>query len=459
MAISKASPGFTSVIIVGAGPSGLLLALLLAGLDPRPDITILDAAATLDTSPRATHYGPPAIQLFRKAGILPEIRRDGYMPDTICWRKLDGTRIAGFDRTQLHDGGLDGDGLTVYPVGQMCELLEREIKSRADIKIDWGSRVVALKEGLDSNDSKAAVEVESNGETKTYIADYVIGTDGGNSTVRCLMFGKRNFPGFSWGEQVVATNTEIDLDRFGFEDSNFIIHPVHWYMAARIGPHKDPKKNIWRISYGELPGLTNEELMERQPMKFEQMLLGNPKPDEYRILNKSPYRVHQRCCESMRINRVMLAADAAHLCNPFGGMGLTGGIADVAGLFQCMEGLHKGIADESILSTWSDVQREKWHTIINPVSSGNIRRLFQQDPDTALEDDQFLQAVKRGETDIEFSRSMQSSTNKLNHDYTQYYHTTNGAHSNGVASNGDEMNGAKVNGEVTNGIIGTGMET
>lgn len=132
------------------------------------------------------------------------------------------------------------------------------------------------------------------------------------------MFGKRNFPGFTWDEQIVATNTEYDFDQFGWEDSNFIIDPVHWFMAARIGPHANPKKNIWRISYGELPGLTDQELMERQEMKFEQMLPGNPKPSEYRVVNKSPYKVHQRCCESMRINRVLLAADAAHLCNPFG---------------------------------------------------------------------------------------------------------------------------------------------
>lgn len=421
MAGEQQSPGFKSVIIVGAGPSGLLLALGLATLEPRPDITILDAAATLNTAPRATHYGPPGIQMFRKLGILPEIRRDGYMPEKICWRKLDGTRIAGLDRSLLHDGGLDGDALTVYPVGPLCALLERELQERAGIKIHWGSRVTKIKSGLEAENTTACVEAEENGQTKQYEADFVVGTDGGNSTIRYLMFGKRNFPGFSWDENIVATNTVIDLDKFSFEDSNFIIDPVHWYMAARIGPDPDPKKNIWRISYGELPGLSNDELLERQPMKFEQMLPGNPKPDEYKILNKSPYKVHQRCCESMRINRVMLAADAAHLCNPFGGMGLTGGIADVAGLFQCLEGIHKGVADESILSTWSDVQRDKWHSIINPVSSGNIRRLFAQNPETALDDDDFLKMVKKAETDMSLSKEMQSAGNKLNHDYTQYY--------------------------------------
>lgn len=421
-----------SAIIVGAGPSGLLLALLLAGLEPRPAITVLDAAETLNTAPRATHYGAPAIQLFRKAGVLPEIRRDGYMPLDVCWRKLDGTRIAGLDWTCNHDGPVtkeklhspDHDGITVYAVGQMCGLLERELRDRAGIHVKWGSKVVALKSGLEDGDAKATVEVERDGGSETYSADYVFGTDGGNSTMRRLMFG-RNFPGFSWDEQVVATNTEIDLDQFGWEDSNFIIHPEHWFMAARIAPHADPKKNLWRISYGELPGLSNEELMARQEMKFEAMLPGHPKPDQYRVVNKSPYRVHQRCVESMRKGRVLLAADAAHLCNPFGGMGLTGGLADIGGLFQCLEGLHSGLADPSILTTWSDVQVRKWHEIINPISSGNIKRLFDQDPETALENDEFLKMLKKAETDVELSRQMQASAYDLNHDYSQYFREQN----------------------------------
>ena len=214
-------PGFNSIIIVGAGPSGLLLALCLAGLDPTPDITILDAAATLNRAPRATHYAAPAIKLFRKVGVLPEIRRGGYMPNTLCWRKLDGTRLAGFDRTVCHDSGLDGDGITVYPVGPLCELLENELKSRAGISVKWGSKLVALKSGLEDGDGKATVEVEEGGEMKTYVADYVVGTDGGNSTVRRLMFGKRNFPGFTWDKQIMATNTEIDIDQFGWEGTCF----------------------------------------------------------------------------------------------------------------------------------------------------------------------------------------------------------------------------------------------
>lgn len=87
-------------------------------------------------------------------------------------------------------------------------------------------------------------------------------------------------------------------------------------MAARISDD-----GMWRISYGELAGFTPDELKQRQPAKFRDMLPGHPEPDEYRIVNFSPYKVHQRLAPRMRVGRILLAADAAHceseLLSPF----------------------------------------------------------------------------------------------------------------------------------------------
>lgn len=82
-------------------------------------------------------------------------------------------------------------------------------------------------------------------------------------------------------------------------------------MASRIS-----NDGLWRVSYGEKSGLTREELLARQADKFKKMLPGHPSPEEYRITNFSPYRVHQRLAESFKVGRFLLAGDAAHLCNP-----------------------------------------------------------------------------------------------------------------------------------------------
>lgn len=89
------------------------------------------------------------------------------------------------------------------------------------------------------------------------------------------------------------------------------MHPTDLYMAARI-----TNDGLYRVTYIDTPGLSREEYIQRQPMKYEKILPGNPKPGEYRVTNISPYKLQQRCAPSFRVGRVVLAADAAHLCNP-----------------------------------------------------------------------------------------------------------------------------------------------
>jgi 2-polyprenyl-6-methoxyphenol hydroxylase-like FAD-dependent oxidoreductase len=125
--------------------------------------------------------------------------------------------------------------------------------------------------------------------------------------------------------------------------------------------------------------LTNEEYLERNAQRFAEILPGNPKPEDYKIANISPYKLHQRCVPSMRVGRVLLAADAAHLCNPFGGLGLTGGIADISSLFDCLLAIHEGHTGDSILDKWSEVRIRKWREIIDPMSRANFRRLWDNE--------------------------------------------------------------------------------
>ncbi|KAL1614304.1 hypothetical protein SLS54_009871 [Diplodia seriata] len=209
--------------------------------------------------------------------------------------------------------------------------------------------------------------------------------------------------------------TYYDFDRFGWEDSNFIVHPEDYYMAARIS-----KDGMWRVTYGEASGLSRDELLARQPGKFEKMLPGNPKPHQYKVVSISPYRIHQRMAEKMRVGRILLAADAAHLVNPFGGMGLMGGIVDVGGLYDCLVGIHEGKADETILDKYNDVRQQKWRDFSDPISCENLRRLWK-DPETIGDEDEFLLALKRTAVDPEFSDEFQKGIYALQHDFTQYY--------------------------------------
>src|SRR5271156_2083031 len=128
-------------------------------------------------------------------------------------------------------------------------------------------------------------------------------------------------------------------------------------------------------------------------MKYEIMLPGHPKPGDYKLDNISPYKIHQRCAERFRVGRFLLIGDAAHLCNPFGGLGLTGGMVDAGNLADCLVGIDKGLADQDILDKYDEIRRNKWHDIINPVTTANKLRMHSQDPDIALENDEMLKMM------------------------------------------------------------------
>lgn len=92
---------------------------------------------------------------------------------------------------------------------------------------------------------------------------------------------------------------------------------------------------------------------------------------------------------------------------------MTGGIADVGGLFDCLVGIHKGLATDDILEHYDRARREIYTNVINPVSSENFTRLHRQDPEKAGESDPFFQLCHKGEKDIDSSRNLQLVSSNL----------------------------------------------
>ncbi|KAJ0342169.1 hypothetical protein COL922a_001562 [Colletotrichum nupharicola] len=211
----------------------------------------------------------------------------------------------------------------------------------------------------------------------------------------------------------MAYKVYYDFHKFGYEDANFIVDPEHWYMASRIS-----KDGVWRVSYGVPAALSKDELLAAQEEKWRKMLPGNPSPQDYRIVNFSPYKVHQRLAESMRVGPFVLAADAAHR--------LTGGIVDVGGLVDCLVGVHEGKANDSILDIYSQVRREKYLQFIDPVSSSKLVRMYDSDPDSLVGRDEFLKAMNAAGNDPVKIKALVGGINTIAHDFSQHFNV-NGA--------------------------------
>ena len=281
--------------------------------------------------------------------------------------------------------------MTVLQLGQIIQIMYRHcVENYKDlIELRFEHRVTGT--GQDEQRKKAWVDVEigndtSNKRQERIEADYVVGCDGAASAVRRSLFG-RNWPGQTFDCKFIVQNVYYDgFEKHGWDGGNYMIDRDHWGLIARRG-----HGGLWRVTYGDNePGLSDEEYLKRREWHFREMLPGRPEPGDYRIEQTNMYAIHNRCVESFKVGRILLAADAAHVCNPMGGYGCMSACLDVGGLADCLIGYYEGKAGEEILETYARVRREIFLRYIDARSIKNLKRVAESDPWTVLETDKFF---------------------------------------------------------------------
>jgi 2-polyprenyl-6-methoxyphenol hydroxylase-like FAD-dependent oxidoreductase len=158
--------------------------------------------------------------------------------------------------------------------------------------------------------------------------------------------------------------------------------------------------------------------------KFNAMFPG-PKPvtGKYDLKLFSPYKLHQRCSSKFRVGRVVLAGDAAHACNPFGGMGLTGGLCDAGGLSDCLIGIFRKGCSDDLLDKYAEIRRNIFLTVLSsncfsdvkvtdPISRENIERCYKLNPETAATDYEMFRKMNESE---DFRRQLMERAMTLQH--------------------------------------------
>lgn len=161
-------------------------------------VTILDADTKVNDNPRAAHYAPSAVFDFDRAGIIDDVRKEGFSPKGVCWRLQDTTFLAGMGR-EPEDSKY---AMVVLPLDRLGPLIIRHFESLPNTELLWGHKLVGVEQ--DSKGATAVVET-SDGQTKKITGDYLVGADGASSGVRTALFGKE-YPGETLSKQIVATN-------------------------------------------------------------------------------------------------------------------------------------------------------------------------------------------------------------------------------------------------------------
>ena len=313
------------VIVVGAGPAGLLLALLLkrAGISK---VTILEREAQPIQETRAVFYQPIAFREFRRAGVMDAVEAAGYNPDRVSFRTMAGEELF----------AMPGKITIALTMNKLAAIVQEEVEKCEGAEILYGHEVLSL--GEDDDKGKAWLSVKTAGGEKKLEADYVVGCDGGGSTVRRCLFGENSMPGFTWDKKLIALNVSFiqtanpprahysrltdrywhlqityDFPEFpDIADSNFFMDAEKSWVLFRPGK----EGNFWRVIYSEDPAMSDEEAMGRYGEALKARLPGHPEAHEYEVRQIRPYKIHQRIVDKMRKGRFLLASDAAHLCCP-----------------------------------------------------------------------------------------------------------------------------------------------
>ena len=360
----------SDVLIVGAGPVGVLNALGLArtGLS----VTLLDAEQSIGDAPRAMVYHWSVLEGIERLGLLDKAKQVGFTKQDYAWYVY-----ATGEKIELSVGVLDG--LVPHPynlhMGQnrLAGIALDELGRYDNASVRFGTRVT----GLVQDDDGVTVSVETAEGTEQLRASYVIGADGAGSVVRkSLGLG---FDGMTWPEVFVATNVRYDFEKYGYARSTLQIDPTYGAIIAKIDD-----TGLWRVTYAEHPDTPLDRMNDRIPQWYEKLLPGD---DEYELVAHRPYRMHQRAASSMRAGRVLLAGDAAHATNPTGGLGLTSGLFDTFVLYDAVAAVVRGTAEDTVLDRYAEERRRTFLEIASPRASANKQFLYHTSDPVRLEEE------------------------------------------------------------------------
>jgi 2-polyprenyl-6-methoxyphenol hydroxylase-like FAD-dependent oxidoreductase len=366
------------VIISGAGPVGLCLALLLAraGISVR----VFEAESDVSEDLRASTFHPPTLDLLEPLGVTKELLANGL----ICphWQiRLHPTgERAVFDLSVLAKD-------TAHPYRLQVEQWKLSRALLAALRVEPNADIVfdAPVEALEQDELGVMIGVVRNGQMTRHRALIAVGADGARSFLRRAL-------GIPFEGETYPEITLLLTTTFPFEDHLEGLSNVTycWKEGGNFSLLKVPGR--WRVSIYPREDLPIEEQLA--DTMIQASLNDIVRRDAPWPLNeKRDYRVHQRIVPTYRKGRVALAGDAAHLNSPSGGMGLNGGIQDAFELAAALTDILSHGAPLDRLDFYDRRRRPIARDQIIAQADRNRARMREKDPARRREMLTELQAI------------------------------------------------------------------
>jgi 2-polyprenyl-6-methoxyphenol hydroxylase-like FAD-dependent oxidoreductase len=330
----------TNVLVVGAGPTGLTLAVELAGRGVA--VRIIDKAPQHFVGSRGKGLAPRSREVFDNLGIQDEVQRSGWSRLALR-RWFNGELVGDGDPS----GGLSDTPGIPYNTGVIIAQWRVEEILREKLA-EYGVTVELATELAEFSQSPEAVTATlASGERIT--ADYLVGCDGGRSTVRKSV--ETTFEGESGPQAMLVGDVRVE----GLE-------PDAWYMwtdSAKgfVALCPFPDWPSWQFQAVRIADFSEGGELPPPTVDYFQEILDDIATIPGVTLSDptwlSTYRVNVRMVDRFRFDRVFLAGDAAHVHPPTGGLGMNTGIQDAHNLGWKLALVLSGKADQALLDTYS----------------------------------------------------------------------------------------------------------
>lgn len=361
----------TRVCIVGAGPVGVVAAIACARKGLR--VTLVEAAREIDHSPRAATTHPSTLEMLENLGLLDEFQSVGLVARYFqFWDGATRTRVAEFDHDALRDE-------TPFPYvvqteqHKLSEIGLRRLTAMPNAEVRLGTSVVNVTQ--DARSARLATAGPEGPLERDF--DYVVGCDGGRSTVRkCLDI---EFEGYTWPERFLVLTTLFDFETaLGCCPRSYISDPREWTNLFKV--MGDDLKGRWRAVFPVPESETDEAALSEAAARRRLGKLVEDRAMDL-LVHRNLYRAHQRVAKSFRKGRVFLAGDAAHVNNPVGGLGLNCGIHDAVELAETLHLVASGQAGEELLDRYERRRRPINVEYVQQQTVVNKKRLEESNPE------------------------------------------------------------------------------
>jgi 3-(3-hydroxy-phenyl)propionate hydroxylase len=336
----------TDVVVIGAGPCGITMANLLAVYGVRA--VVIDAQPGIYEFPRAVGIDDESLRTYQAIGVVRRLLEDIVQNTPIRYYTSWG-RLMAHVEPSVRPFGWPRRNNFLQP---LFEAALREKLAGSDSVEFWPAASLA---GYEQDADGVTADIERGGETIRLRAKYLVGTDGGRSTVRKVAgVGMTGATAPSKWLVVDVADDELDAPY-----SAVYCDPVRPVLMVPL-PYGHRR---WEFKLND----TDDEAALTDPHTVLSQLIAprygtTPPP---RVLRSAVYLHHSRTAERFRAGRVFLAGDAAHLQPPFFGQGMNSGIRDATNLAWKLALVLKGSAGDGLLDTYDSERREHAATMVN----------------------------------------------------------------------------------------------